>query len=446
MAGAYAPAVAVWRNWAGDQVCAPVRVERPCSEAELIAAVERAVRDGLPVRVAGAGHSFTDAACTDGVMISLDGMKQVVDVDRESGLVEVQGGIRLHELGERLAEHRLGMENLGDIAVQALAGAISTATHGTGLRYPNVSAQVHALRIVTASGDVVTASAGGDPDLFRAARVAIGSLGAISTVTLRCVPTYTLRRVDEPRPLEETLQALPELVESHEHWEFFTFPYTGVAFTRLSERTDEPARPASKAMHLLKDVAGENLVLGAICRAGKLVPGAVPVLNRTLPRLASREERVDRSDLVFANQRLVRFTEMEYAIPREHGAAAVRRILELVESRRLPITFPLEVRFAPPDDAFIGPSFGRESCYIAVHVYSGTAFESYFRGVEEIMSSYGGRPHWGKRHYLSEPQLRERYPEWDSFQAVRERLDPDAVFTNAYTRRVLGGSRVRSLQ
>ena len=436
--------MSVWRNWAGDQVCAPARVERPSSEAELIAAVERVARDGLPVRVAGAGHSFTDAACTEGVMISLDGMKQVVDVDRDSGLVEVQAGIRLHELGERLAEHGLGMENLGDIAVQALAGAISTATHGTGLRYPNLSAQVHALRIVTASGDVVTASADGDEDLFRAARVAIGSLGAISTVTLRCVPSYTLRRVDEPLPLDDVLHALPELVEAHEHWEFFTFPYTGVAFTRLSERTDEPARPASKAMHLLKDVAAENLVLGAICRAGKLAPGAVPALNRVLPKLASREERVDRSDLVFANQRLVRFTEMEYAIPREHGADAVRRILDLVESRRLPITFPLEVRFAPPDDAFIGPSFGRESCYIAVHVYSGTAFESYFRGVEEIMSSYGGRPHWGKRHYLSEPQLRERYPEWDSFQAVRERLDPDGVFTNAYTRRVLGGSRVRS--
>jgi L-gulono-1,4-lactone dehydrogenase len=428
----------VWRNWAGDQVCAPARIEQPSSEPELIAAVRRAADDGLPVRVAGAGHSFTDAACTDGAMISLDRMKSIVDVDRASGLVEVQAGIRLHDLGERLAEHGLAMENLGDIAVQALAGAISTATHGTGLRFPNLSAQVHALRIVTASGDVVTASADGDADLFRAARVAIGALGAISTVTLRCVPTYTLRRVDEPRPLEETLDALPQIVEAHEHWEFFTFPYTGIAFTRLSERTDEPARPASKAVRVLKDVVAENLVLGAICRAGTLAPSAVPRLNRTLPKLASREERVDRSDRVFANDRLVRFTEMEYAIPREHAAEAVRRILGLVESRNLPITFPLEVRFAPPDDAFIGPSFGRESCYIAVHVYAGTPFESYFRGVEEIMSSYGGRPHWGKRHYLSEPQLRERYPEWDSFQAVRERLDPEGVFANSYTRRVLG--------
>jgi FAD-linked oxidoreductase len=434
----------VWCNWARDQVCAPARYEEPRDEADLVAAIRRAADARLPVKAVGAGHSFTDAACTDGAMISLDSMRSVVDVDRGSGLVEVQGGIRLHELGERLAEHGLALENLGDVAVQSIAGAVSTATHGSGLRFPNLSAQVHALRIVTAGGDVVVASADGDPELFRAARVAIGSLGVISTVTLRCVPSYTLRRVDEPLPLGEVLDAIDELVETHEHWEFFTFPYTGVAFTRTSERTGDPPRPASRAARVLKDVVAENLVLGAVCRAGKLAPRAVPALNRVLPRLASREERIDRSDRVFANRRLVRFTEMEYAIPREHGAAAVRRILDLIESRRLPVTFPLEVRFAPPDGALIGPSFGRESCYIAVHVYAGTAFESYFRGVEEIMSSYGGRPHWGKRHFLSEPQLRERYPEWESFQAVRERLDPGGVFENSYTRRVLGDVRARA--
>ena len=438
--------MAVWRNWAGDQQCSPVRREEPASESELIDAVRRAVEEGHTVRVAGAGHSFTDAACTDGVMISLDAMDRIVEVDRDRGLVEVQAGIRLAALGERLADEGLAMENLGDIAVQALAGAVSTATHGTGLRFQNLSAQVEALRIVTATGDVVTASAGGaDQDLFRAARVAIGSLGAISTVTLRCVPTYALRRIDEPLPLDDVLDRLDEYVEGHEHWEFFTFPYTGVAFTRLSERTDDPPKPASRLKRLLKDTIAENLVLGLICRLGKWFPRWVPSLNRVLPRLSSREERVDRSDRVFANDRLVKFTEMEYAIPREHGAEAVRRILEFVESRKLPITFPLEVRFAPRDDAFVGPSFGRESCYVAVHVYRGTDYETYFRGVEEIMSSYGGRPHWGKRHFLDAAALSERYPEWSSFQSVRERMDPDGVFANAYTQRVLGAGQRKVL-
>jgi L-gulonolactone oxidase len=322
--------------------------------------------------------------------------------------------------------------------MQSLAGAISTATHGTGLNYPNLSAQVHALRIVTAGGQITTVDGG---DELRPARVAIGSLGVISTVTLKCVPSYSLKRIDEPLPLEETLDTMNERVESDEHWEFFTFPYTGVAFTRSTNRTGEPPDPPSRVASFLKDVVAENAVLGAICRAGKLMPAAVPSLNRLLPKLASRDVRTDRGDRVFANQRLVKFTEMEYAIPREHGADAVRRILDLIESRRLPITFPLEVRFAGPDDALLGPSYGRESCYVAVHVYRGTAFESYFRGVETIMASYGGRPHWGKRHYATAAQLRDRYPEWDTFQAVRARLDPDGVFANDYTRRVLGEVR-----
>ena len=433
----------VWRNWAGDQICAPARYAAPRDEDELRCVVADAAAAGLNVRAVGSGHSFTDAACTDGVMVSLDNMRALVDADRDSGLVEVQAGVKLHQLGELLAQHGLAMDNLGDIAVQALAGAISTATHGTGLNYPNLSAQVHALRLITATGDPLTLTAD-DGDTFKAARVAIGSLGVISTVTLKCVPSYTLKRIDEPLPLDEVLDAMPRYVEGHEHWEFFTFPYTRVAFTRTSTRTDEPPRPPSKAVRIVKDVVAENLVLGALCQAGKLAPNKVPSLNRVMPKLVSREERTDRGDRVFANQRLVKFTEMEYAIPREHGAEAVTRILGLIESRRLPITFPLEVRFAGPDDALIGPSHGRESCYIAVHTYRGTAFESYFRGVESIMSDYGGRPHWGKRHYLTAADLERRYPEWETFQAVRERLDPGGVFANDYTRRVLGAVRARA--
>jgi FAD-linked oxidoreductase len=423
----------VWRNWAGDQICAPARYEQPRSEAALCEVVGRADT----VKAVGSGHSFTEAACTDGTMVSLDNMRELVDVDRDSGLVEVQGGVKLHDLGELLAQHGLALDNLGDVAVQSLAGAISTATHGTGLNYPNLSAQVQALRLVTAGGDVMRVD---DGDTLKAARVAIGSLGVISTVTLKAVPTYSLKRVDEPLPLEEVLSTMDERVRANEHWEFFTFPYTGVAFTRASNRTDEPP---SNTVNFFKDVVAENAVLGAICTAAKIAPTATPSLNRLMPKLVSREVRVDRGDRVFANRRLVRFTEMEYAIPRAHGAGAIRRILDLIESRRLPITFPLEVRFAGPDDALIGPSHGRESCYVAVHVYRGTAFESYFRGVENIMSEYGGRPHWGKRHYATAAQLRERYSEWDAFQAVRARLDPDGVFANDYTRRVLGDVRAR---
>src|SRR4051812_19308672 len=222
-----------WANWAGDQRCAPALLSRPASEEELVASVAR----GSSVRAVGSGHSFTDIACTDGHMVSLRRMNRVLDSDGE--LAEVQAGITLHELGPALAERGLAMENLGDVDAQSLAGAIATATHGTGALLRNISAQVAALRLVTADGSGGRCSEEEDPNLFRAARVGIGALGVVSGITLRCVPLYALRRVDEQRPLDEVLSAFDSLVDSHERFEFFTFPYSGLALTRVTESTSE---------------------------------------------------------------------------------------------------------------------------------------------------------------------------------------------------------------
>jgi L-gulonolactone oxidase len=157
-----------------------------------------------------------------------------------------------------------------------------------------------------------------------------------------------------------------------------------------------------------------------------------------VPRLASRTVTVDRSWRVYANERRVHFTEMEYALPRAHGAEAIERVLALIERRRLPVCWPLEVRWSAADDAMLSTAHGRETCYIAVHQYLGMEYEAYFRAVERIMDDYDGRPHWGKRHYQTAATLAPRYPDWDRFQAVRSRLDPAGVFANDYTDRVLG--------
>jgi len=425
-----------WSNWAGDQHCAPAAYEEPASEEEISAAIGRAVAAGKALRVAGSGHSFTDAACTDGHMLSLRRMNRLISADAESGLVEVEAGITLHELGPLLAGRGLAMENLGDVDAQSLAGALATGTHGTGARFRNLSAQVAALRLVTADGSIVSCSADDDPDLFRAARVGIGALGVVSAVTLRCVPLETLRRTDDQRPLDEVLGRFEELVDGHERFELFTFPYSGLALTRVTERVDE--EPAPPPAEWLRDVLLENGALGAFCRAGRAFPRLVPPINRALGKLATGSVRTDRSYRIYANPRYVHFTEMEYAITRAAGPEAVRAVLDLIERRRLPIVFPIEVRVVAGDDALLSPAHERDTCYIAVHQYRGMEFEGYFRAVEAIMDGYGGRPHWGKRHYQSAGTLRERYPEWDRFAAVRDRVDPQRVFQNDYARRVLG--------
>ena len=418
-----------WVNWARQQRCAPERIETPASEEELVRAVAGARR----VRVAGSGHSFTDIACTDGVMLDLSAMRRVLSADGNQ--VTVEAGITLRDLGEELRARGLAMENQGDVDPQTLAGAISTATHGTGSRFGNLSSQVVGVRLVDGSGEVREIS---DGDELRAARVSLGALGAIAAVTLRCVPAFTIHRVDQPRALEDVLPRLDELVDSHDHWEAFVMPYTRKALTLTSERTDRAPEPAGRVAAFTRDVVLENAVLGLFCRTGRAAPRLIPALNRRLAGLMGGAEHLDASNRVYANKRLVRFTEMEYAIPRERAAEALERVLAMIERRRLPIGFPIELRVVAPDDALLSTAHRRATAYIAVHQYVGMEFETYFRAVEAIMDEYEGRPHWGKRHYQTEATLRPRYPEWDRFAEIRERLDPERHFENDYLRRVLG--------
>lgn len=428
----------LWSNWAGDQRCAPEALERPGSEVEVAAAIGRAAGAGRSVRVAGAGHSFSDIVLTDGHLLSLDRMNRVLSADAETGLAEVEAGISLHDLGPELASHGLALENQGDVDPQSVAGAISTATHGTGAGFRNISAQVAGLRLITDGGEAVECSADVDPELFRAARVGLGALGVITRVTLRCAPLYTLRRLDAPKPLDDVLGRLDELVDGHERFELFVFPYTRTALTRVTESTADEPRPQGAVMEWLQDELVENAVLGGFCRTGRALPRTIPVLNRTIARLLQPSERVDHSYRIYANARRVRFTEMEYALPRAAGAEALERVLAMVERRRLPISFPLEFRFVAEDDAYLSPSNGRATAYIAVHVYRGMEHETYFRAVESIMREYDGRPHWGKRHYRTAADLAPAYPDWDRFAAARERLDPNRRFRNDYVDRVLG--------
>jgi L-gulono-1,4-lactone dehydrogenase len=429
----------MWRNWAGDQQCVPAAIERPASVQELRTVVAKAAESGRTVRAAASGHSFTDIACTDGTMIRVDRMNRVLDVDREAGLAKVEGGIVIRDLSEALAHEGLALENLGDIDVQTVSGAISTATHGTGERFGNISSQVEALELVTADGNVVECSRESDSELWRAARVGLGSLGAIATITFRVVPAFTIRRHDHPLPLEETFARLDELAAANEHFEFYVFPHTRIALCRESKHVAGPPQPRGRAQEYLMDHVLENNALELLCRIGKRAPRRIPAINRFITRtLSSGSVKTDASHRVFSTRRLVRFTEMEYAIPREHGPQALRRVLDMIDRRGYAVPFPIEFRVVAGDDAYLSTAYERETVYIAVHMYRGMVWEPYFRAVEAIMDDYHGRPHWGKRHFQKAATLAPRYPEWDRFQAVRARLDPEGRFQNEYANRVLG--------
>ncbi|WKG08195.1 D-arabinono-1,4-lactone oxidase [Nocardia sp. PE-7] len=425
-----------WVNWAGQQRCTPAVVAAPRDVEELAAIVTDAAAAGRTVRVAGSGHSFTDAVLTDGTLVDLSGLNKVLDVDVDAGQVRVEAGISLHAASPLLHAHGLAFPNLGDIDTQSLAGATATATHGTGARLRNISAALHSVEVLRADGTRVELNEQTDPDGWKAARVSVGALGVVTAATLQLEPSFVLECVERPVPLNEVLTDIDRFADGSDHFEFFAFPHSDTAMTKAIDRTEAPEQPRGTVSEWLNDILIANHVYDGLCRLGRRIPAAIPMIHRAATLAGSNNRQVDRSYRVFSTPRLVKFNEMEYAIPRAHAAEAIREILAL--GRRFGTPMPIEVRWVAPDDAFLSPAGGRETCYIAVHQYQGMVWEPYFRACEAVFNAYDGRPHWGKRHFQTAETLRPRYPEWDRFTAVRRRFDPTGVFANDYVHRVLG--------
>ncbi|WP_329412773.1 FAD-binding protein [Nocardia vinacea] len=425
-----------WGNWAGDQQCAPAAIVAPRDTEELAEIIGRAATTGQTVRVAGAGHSFTDAVLTDGILLDLAKLNRILNVDRETGRVRVEAGVTLNAASNALHPLGLAFPNLGDIDVQTVAGATATATHGTGATLQNLSAALQSIELVLADGSRVELNEESDPDGWRAARVSVGALGVVSAVTLQMVPSFVLEGIERPVPVEDVLTDLDAYVDGNQHFEFYMFGHSPLAMTKRNNPVDLPEQPRGRAADWFADILMSNYAFDALCRLGKRQPRLVPWIHRGAAYAGSYRRQVDRSYRVFASPRLIRFTEMEYAIPREHSVAAIREIKDL--ATRFDTPMPIEVRWVAPDDAFLSPAGGRETCYIAVHQYRGMDFEPYFRACEAVFDKYDGRPHWGKRHFQSAETLRPRYPDWDHFAEVRRRFDPKGRFANAYVERVLG--------
>jgi L-gulono-1,4-lactone dehydrogenase len=427
-----------WRNWAGNQSAAPAEIVTPRSPDEVAAVVRRAGQRGLPVRMTGAGHSFTPAAVTDGIMLRPGGMAGVRSVDASAGLVTAEAGCTLQALNTELLRHGLALANMGDIQVQTVAGAIQTGTHGTGRDTGGMATQVAGLELVLADGTITSCSAAADPDLFAAARVSLGALGVLTAVTFATVPAFLLEAREEPMRWNEVVGRLDELTADNEHFEFFWFPHTEGCLTKRNNRADGPARPLSRFRHWLDDEFLANTLFGATCRLGHRFPAMIKPVNAVAGKALSARSYVDASHRVFTSPRRVRFKEQEYAIPAGSLAPALADIRALFARRDWRISFPIEVRVTPGDDLWLSTAYGRDSAYLAFHVYHAAPHEDYFREMEAVLIAAGGRPHWGKMHTRDAGYLNGVYPMFGDFVALRDKLDPQRRFGNAYLTQVLG--------
>ena len=423
-------------NWARNQRCVPDAVYQPVSTDEVARIVRQAHEAGQRVKVIGAGHSFTATAMTDGVMLRLDKMTKTLNVDREAEQVHVQAGATLHDFCRELHNQGLALPNLGDIDVQSIAGAISTATHGTGSGLGNLATNVVAMTLVNGKGEIVEINKG-DPRISIAA-VGVGALGIVCEVVLQCVPSFRLHAYETIEHLDDLLDDIPSFAESADHAEFFWMPGARRCQVKRNQRTTEDIQRPGKVTYFRDKYVAENLAFGTVCRVGRRWPSLAPRIAKLVSSSVSERDLIDDSFRVFASPRLVRFVEMEYGIPLECLPEAVQRVREVTKHLSFPSLFPIEVRVSAADDIALSTGFGRSNGWVAVHQYVGAPYESYFQQVADIMDSYGGRPHWGKMHYLNASHLCKRYPRWGEFQELRAVLDPDGIFRNEYVDRVLG--------
>lgn len=434
-----------WRNWARTERSSPVMTVAPRDIEQIVLAVRRAAETGHTVKPIGASHSFTGIGATEGLRLDMSRLRGLVDVDLERDRVTLWAGTHLWELPGILNPLGLALENMGDVDRQTISGATSTGTHGTGLAIGGLASRVVGATLVTGLGEVLAVGDTGNgetenAELLPVVALGLGALGVLATVTLQCVPRYLLRAVEQPMPLETVLAEFEGRSRASDHFEFFWFPHTQGVRTKTNTRLplSAGARPLRPASRLVDEELVNNAVFGALVGLERWAPATTPRINRMIESVSSRREYSDESHRVFITRRRVRFREMEYSVPLAAVPEAIRELRALIERRGFRVSFPIEVRSAAADPLWLSTAHARESGYIAVHRYFRDPDREYFREAETILAAHEGRPHWGKMHTLGATELRERYPRFDDFLAVRERLDPGRLFANPYLERVLG--------
>lgn len=417
-----------WRNWSGLQVAHPQRRAAPASVEELRQLL--ADTTGV-VRPVGAGHSFTALMNTDETLVSLDRMQGLIDYDNDTHQATLAGGTRLFNAGRELDEIGQAFPNMPDIAEQSLAGALGTATHGTGAGLGCMPAYVEGLTLLTADGTTIECDADTRPEIFQAARVNLGALGFLTEVRLQNQPSYRLEKTLDWRPIDDILAEADRLADRHRNFEFFYLPFSGWGFVDIQDITEAELQ-ATEQTDQNEGLYTLQSIRDWLSWSPRLREFAMGMYLRTLPT----EYSVAPSWETYTHSRAVRFNEMEYHLPREDGLKAFREIRELIETQFPDVFFPIEVRYVQADNIWLSPFYRQDSISIAVHRYYAEDHRPLFEAIEPIFRRYGGRPHWGKLHSLEGRELAELYPHWEDFQDIRRQLDPEGRFLNPYLRQL----------
>lgn len=419
-----------WRNWSNSQLCFPAARKAPANVAELQELIASA--NGV-VRPVGAGHSFTPLVPTDDTIVSLSRLSGLIEHDNKRLQAKIWAGTRLGDIGKPLEDIGQAMINMPDIDEQTLSGSIATATHGTGAGIGSLSTFVEGLQLITAKGDVIDCDAANNADIFEAAKVSLGALGVITQIKLQNMAPYRLKRETVWREFDEIIEIADEQANNNRNFEFFYIPFTGMGWTDVHSLTTQPTGSSQK----LDSNEGAN----DLKTARDLLswsPKLRELVLSTYMKTIEDELTIESSWKNYSNERNVRFNEMEYHLPREHGIQALKEIRTALEKNHHEVFFPIEVRYVKSDDIWLSPFYQRETMSIAVHRFFEEDFKPFFKTIEPIFNKYHGRPHWGKLNTLNSANFAKLYPRWQDFAEVRKQLDPSGKFLNTYLKQLFG--------
>jgi FAD-linked oxidoreductase len=426
-----------WSNWAGNIECVAEHIFYPRTETEIVEIIQLATAEEKRIRVVGEGHSFSPLIATDHFIISLKYMAGIIHIDKENLLATAWAGTSINKANTALFKSGLAMINLGDIDVQSLGGATATGTHGTGTSFGNVSTEIVAFTIITANGAILNCSKDENTDLFIAGRVSLGAFGIITKMTFNVVEAYKLEYTSSSNDFYKTLETIEDYNEKNRNFEFYYFPYSDKLQIKETNITDKPIKN-NKIVAYINDVFLENTGMSIASKIGMTFPSMAKALSRWMSKVVPKGTTIDYSHEIYATVRTVYFKEMEYNIPIEHFKACIQEFKDLLEKKEYFVFFPVECRFVKKDDIWLSPAYGRDSAYIAIHVFIDQEHDPYFKDMEALFMRYNGRPHWGKMHTRTAETLSTTYEKWDDFLALRAKLDPNKLFLNPHLEAVLG--------
>lgn len=424
------------QNWGRSIDFNPGQVLYPSSEEQILTVLKNASYNKKNVRIIGSGHSWTNLIVTEDILVSLDEWQGVTQIDDNGKWVEVKSGTKLLKLGNDLWNLGYSMENLGDIDVQSIAGALNTGTHGTGKNFGTLATQIYSITIALPTGELVEVSENEHHELFKAAQVSLGALGIITRYKLKVVKAFNLEYTSKLGKIKDAIDNFDKYNNEYRNYEFYWFPYTEEVQLKLVNETTKPIQDGG-IMRDFNDVVIENLGYYLLSEWSRTHKNFYKPFSKFSARGVPKGTWRNHSNKIFATKRWVRFKEMEYNVPKHRFQECITEIMETIHKRQFRVHMPLEVRYVKADDIMISPTHGRDAVYMAVHQYNGMDYLEYFKTIEEIFWKYDGRPHYGKMNTMKKEQFENTYPSWGKFSSIQKKCDPEGIMLNDYLRGIL---------